>query len=567
MSSSCKDLTDLKTVIRSILVATFEAMTVEELLAKVIQMFDGPHNVQFEHFGYDTFFQLLQHIPDVVQLDDPENQNSIINLVSSKKSRHLEILVSNNIIRPPTNKSTKSHKELILPYRVQCAFIRVFVELYPEGLPINDFVSNIMCFPIFKLFLEDYELLLYNNIHIFKKINHYGEKLICLQQSLLEKVELLNEEDKFTAMEIYAIDQDSLESTITDEKLANGLEYALFDILEEKIKNNIESLLEEQPGWIPESQICDLYKTKFGSTFNHFRRWGFNRVSQMFAKLPELCSIKISTYEILIISIKKKIVNKSTKINIEETKNEIQNTSNQPKHILRPKEFNRKNEILQKYLENDTFLEASLNDCFLDSEIEPFELNMNELLNVYVTRIDSDFVPTIICQIIDESVEFKNLLVNMKKFYSRHESNFKFNSTIIMIKQTYAFSVDGMWHRGIVTDIDSNNIRVINIDDGSVNIVSPQNIRLLYKKFSELPAQSFECRLYGIGKMNKTELHQLEDKKCTIFVVHTGQHDKLADIKIRYLNSTSQEYLNDEWIISGAAIPATSDTSSDEEYL
>lgn len=44
-----------------------------------------------------------------------------------------------------------------------------------------------------------------------------------------------------------------------DRSIAIGLEYPLFNILEEPIKNNIELLLDEEHDWISERKICDLY--------------------------------------------------------------------------------------------------------------------------------------------------------------------------------------------------------------------------------------------------------------------------------------------------------------------
>lgn len=46
-----------------------------------------------------------------------------------------------------------------------------------------------------------------------------------------------------------------------DQTLAYGLEYPLFSVLEEPIKNNIEILLDEYD-WISERIICDLYNVK-----------------------------------------------------------------------------------------------------------------------------------------------------------------------------------------------------------------------------------------------------------------------------------------------------------------
>lgn len=61
-------------------------------------------------------------------------------------------------------------------------------------MSISDFISDVLCFPIFKLYIENYELLLHTNMHTFKKIYQYGEEMICLQPPLLKKVQLSKEE-------------------------------------------------------------------------------------------------------------------------------------------------------------------------------------------------------------------------------------------------------------------------------------------------------------------------------------------------------------------------------------
>lgn len=75
---------------------------------------------------------------------------------------------------------------------------------------------------------------------------------------------------------------------------------------------------------------------------------------------------------------------------------------------------------------------------------------------------------------------------------------------------------------------------MINIDDGSVNTISHENLRLLHTKFSELPAQSFECQLYGLTHINKTDLNQIINKKCVINVVQIDQFNKVI-MYISYL--------------------------------
>uniref|UniRef100_A0A2H8TL94 Tudor domain-containing protein 5 n=1 Tax=Melanaphis sacchari TaxID=742174 RepID=A0A2H8TL94_9HEMI len=251
------DLTELKIVIRSVLVACQNPLTVEELWKKVTYMFGGPQKLQIQMHGHMTPFDFLKSIPDVVQLEDPEDTNSIINLISSKLSRHMEILVSKNIIRPP--KDRNHLQELLIPYRTQCAFIRIFYELYPEGLSISDFESDVLCIPIFQSYTSCVNKLLYNLDHIFLKKER---EMISLHPKIINSLKIIETEDKFTAIDIHNIDEYSLNNKYDDQQISNGLEYPLFNILEETVKTKIEQLLNEVPGWISDGQICNLYMVR-----------------------------------------------------------------------------------------------------------------------------------------------------------------------------------------------------------------------------------------------------------------------------------------------------------------
>lgn len=68
---------------------------------------------------------------------------------------------------------------------------------------------------------------------------------------------------------------------------------------------------------------------------------------------------------------------------------------------------------------------------------------------------------------------------------------------------------------------------MINIDNGTVNFIPNENLRVLYKQFGNLPAQSFECRLHDIRCIDETELFEIIGKKCTIDVVGINQHDQV----------------------------------------
>lgn len=68
MAHVCHDLNELKLVVRCAIVATLDALTIEELWEKVIYVFGGPSHVNLNVFGYDTVFDFLKSIPDVVQV-------------------------------------------------------------------------------------------------------------------------------------------------------------------------------------------------------------------------------------------------------------------------------------------------------------------------------------------------------------------------------------------------------------------------------------------------------------------------------------------------------------------
>ncbi|XP_050443222.1 uncharacterized protein LOC126847164 [Adelges cooleyi] len=565
MVKPCDDLSELKLVVRCVLTATLDALTIEELWTRVNYVFGGRNKVQLDMFGFYSLLEFFTSVPDIVQLEDPENDNSIVHLVSSTLSKHIEFLVSTNFQRPKISKTKISHRDLVIHYETQCAFMRIFLELYPKGLSIDEFESKILCLSIFKPFVECVEPLLYNLDHIFKKI---GSSII-LQQNIVDSINCIPKEiDKFTAEDIFNIEEHLLENE--PNYVAERLKYPLINILEETVVNNIEQLLNEQLNWVSENKIIDLYIEKFGSTFSHYRRWGFSRVGQMFANLPELCRISFTeSSEIQIIANNKCCDNQNNKINA--SSQSIISKLEPFKHSLcsikskSEKQPEEDDSVLKRCLRSDRYLEVPLDECFLDEEINLSpHIRLNCTLNVKVCRVNVNLFlpPTLFCQLLDESSEYTDMLSQMKEFYSIYQHKFKFNQTLTMVRQTYAYSLNDKWCRGVVSNIDMTDVKVINIDNGSVNCIPLENIRILYKQFSELPSQSFVCHLHGIRSIEEDEVKSIVDKECVVFIADIDKHTKSAGIKIKLASSKSDEYLNDMWIIHGVADP---DYSSDED--
>jgi len=59
---------EVRIVVRAVIVACLDPLTVEELWKRVIYVFGGPQQLQLKVFGYETPFDFLKSIPDVVQV-------------------------------------------------------------------------------------------------------------------------------------------------------------------------------------------------------------------------------------------------------------------------------------------------------------------------------------------------------------------------------------------------------------------------------------------------------------------------------------------------------------------
>lgn len=68
------------------------------------------------------------------------------------------------------------------------------------------------------------------------------------------------------------------------------------------------------------------------------------------------------------------------------------------------------------------------------------------------------------------------------------------------------------------------------IDNGLIHDIEIDDIRILHKQFSKLPAQSFVCFLHGIDNVDTHILSQIVDSKCVINIVFINQHDKVTII-------------------------------------
>jgi len=63
-----------------------------------------------------------------------------------------------------------------------------------------------------------------------------------------------------------------------------------------------------------------------------------------------------------------------------------------------------------------------------------------------------------------------------------------------------------------------------------VSKINHDDIRILHKQFTQLPAQTFTCHLNGIKSIDEDQLLKIVDKKCTVYVVAIDPHNKVTII-------------------------------------
>ncbi|XP_025202194.1 LOW QUALITY PROTEIN: uncharacterized protein LOC112599489 [Melanaphis sacchari] len=87
------DLNYLKMVIRSILTSSPNRMTISQILNEY-NNYEGC-NLPFKHLGFNTIYELLENMTDVLKIPPNPNFNSFITLIVDKKTSHLRELVVN----------------------------------------------------------------------------------------------------------------------------------------------------------------------------------------------------------------------------------------------------------------------------------------------------------------------------------------------------------------------------------------------------------------------------------------------------------------------------------------
>uniref|UniRef100_A0A2S2PA58 Tudor domain-containing protein 1 n=2 Tax=Schizaphis graminum TaxID=13262 RepID=A0A2S2PA58_SCHGA len=157
---------------------------------------------------------------------------------------------------------------------------------------------------------------------------------------------------------------------------------------------------------------------------------------------------------------------------------------------------------------------------------------------------------------IQLSAEVNNLnsfMDRLQVYYNENEEKYKVIPKLILpeLACTSCFEDSNLWHRAIVLKIvDEENVKLLYVDYGSIEIVPKTNVRLLASQFGAYPTQAVHCGLYNFNELNYpreisesfaeiTENHVLEAQ----FHPPTSEDDSQKMIVTLFLN-TIHERIN-----------------------
>ena len=115
------------------------------------------------------------------------------------------------------------------------------------------------------------------------------------------------------------------------------------------------------------------------------------------------------------------------------------------------------------------------------------------------------------------------LVEEMEEFYNVSSSAPTATDNIVS-GECYAIKSPESWDRGVVHEIVDNDVTVMFMDYGNIDVVTPEQVYPLSSRFN-VPVQSYPCRLLGVEPINAEEgwtddaidlMNELTQDKCLL---------------------------------------------------
>uniref|UniRef100_A0AAU7J943 Tudor domain-containing protein Tdr5 n=1 Tax=Locusta migratoria TaxID=7004 RepID=A0AAU7J943_LOCMI len=538
------ELGDLKSVLRSVLVSSKKRLTPREL-QRDFRRVEGKF-VPYRKFGFATFEDFLQSIPDICSIQYENDGSMYVVPVVTESLKYIAELVSKQK-KPDVNiKSKKSRSRHIdkkfIPAHLQ-HHLESFVRCHPKGAPVEVLHREVLSkFPHILQGFDDIEEILDCANHILRFDQGYVFPIILTSKSC------------------YHSRGDTQRNEGND-----------CQVLPENIVSNIKSLIKAHPNGILASDFASAYAEMFNSVLN-IMKYGYINILSVVSAYPEILHcFRVTDDDFIIIEAPKDLEENSDATDLPEAQtmdmlvwlirnfpdglnsNELEEEfevnflrSLNPKHLG----YSSLEELLH-YLESESLVTLSIVKKnmwvypvfnFSSCNTSVLDVTQEEVAGDELESIITSYYPPgallaheeVPCQQLPDTTPgfrfevvvsdalspsrfwvvlnydsnctaFDCLVDAMQSFYSFHGETYKMNETTISVGHYCVCPYKGQWHRARISNITNvSEVQVQLIDIGTVRKKKKEHLRYLARDFADLPSQALCCRLAGTAATRRT---------------------------------------------------------------
>ncbi|CAH1731463.1 unnamed protein product [Aphis gossypii] len=155
-------------------------------------------------------------------------------------------------------------------------------------------------------------------------------------------------------------------------------------------------------------------------------------------------------------------------------------------------------------MDHDFLLHYSGKDiCNGKFRYSKIKVNNQKLTKVIVAEIYNP--SSFYIQLAAEVNNLNSFMDRLQVYYNNNEEKYKVVPNLILPEMacTSRFEDSKLWHRATVLKIvDEENVQLLYVDYGSIEVIPKTNVRLLASQFGAYPTQAVYCGLYNFNELN-----------------------------------------------------------------
>ncbi|KAJ8687353.1 hypothetical protein QAD02_023147 [Eretmocerus hayati] len=475
-SSDLAKLEELKTIIRSLLIAENNSLdvTLEKLRSLYREQID--EDIPYKDFGFTSLREFLASIPDVVYFDYNKNKQLCVYHVESERSKHISELISKERKRTQPN----SRRNLILSNnRIDLhVLLKILREAYAYAkLKRKSGISKMDVLGRVKNYVGHHSS--YTHENLSSQLNEFTHLLTHDDDFIFFKPKSCN------SYMNEAMQKKSHHNRKSDEFPVDSIS----DFIKDTIKTRLKLLLKKHPCGIWSNDLPKVFQQEFRWDLKYYDL-GFSSIIEFVSALPHI--MKLITPP----NARKQLVVSAQK-------------NSNMKNVLRyPVSKSVESTVIWGTDPIPSELSPEVSKLLIPSEFLSFDETVEQ---IFVTSLQSKYIDVIVSDVKNPSWFWVNLRENkrtldklmneLQEFYAlQHLNKFRVSRLVVRPGLHVACVYAGMWHRGIIKNLRKaeKDVSILFYDFGTVYHYKLEDIYFLDKRFSTVPVQAIPCSLFNV---------------------------------------------------------------------